>query len=153
MRRYAHNHPMRIVLTVLAALVIGQFFLDESFYHRLSVFLIFTVFAFKSWANLIFSITTRRQEGNTDLSRAMEKYFVALFSQSVIFSVLFLVAFIDLAGAPLWGMEWIVVRNMLRTIAIATVVGVIIYGDVALDALLDEVDANRIALLKRIHAQ
>lgn len=141
-RKFIHSHPIQILFGSLLLLLAIQLLTSESVYGKFSVFMVFVVFAFKSWVNIVFSITTRRQNGETALSLAIEKYFLALLFQSSIFSLSFLIAFLDLMGVHVWGMEWVPFRNTLRTVAIISVMSVIIYGDQTLDALMDDIKST-----------
>ena len=142
-RSHVREHPIRMLSTTLAILIFMQVVMGEAEYHRFSVAAIAFVFAFKSWVNLVFSMTTHRQRGETDLSMALERYFWSLLGQSVVFTILFL--FAALSGLSpnvpqadeFLGVNMVVVRNAIRTIAIVSVISVIIYGDQTLEALKD----------------
>jgi heme exporter protein D len=127
---------MVIFAVILLAM---QVIFSEETYARISVAMIFLVFAFKSWVNLVFSVTTHKQQGETELSVATERYFWALLGQSVIFSILFFLAFLDSLGVEWFGRDLIMVRNFIRSVAAISVVSVIIYGDQTLEALRDHI--------------
>lgn len=135
-RRWVQENSFPTILICGLFLVFLQMVLSELAYHRLSIAMIFFVFTFKSWVNFVFAITTHRQKGESALSIAIERYFWALCSQSIAFSILFLVVFMDVMGVRVFGMDLFMVRNMLRSVAIISVVAVIIYGDQTLDALM-----------------
>lgn len=148
-REHIREHPVRMMISALFILVIMQVVMDESAYHRFSIAAIAFVFAFKSWVNLVFSITTHKQKGETALSMAIERYFWSLLGQSVAFTILFFSA--TVAGSSpqqvnpndLFGIDWVVIRNGIRTIAIISVMSVIIYGDQTLEALKDYIQREK----------
>jgi hypothetical protein len=141
-RLWVRDNPVPSMACVALALFALQVFFTEAQYTRISIFMIFTVFAFKSWVNMVFAITTHRQKGETPLSIATERYFWSLLCQSVVFSILFGVAFLDSMGVEWFGRDLVAVRNFLRSIAVISVLGVIIYGDQSLEALRDYILRN-----------
>lgn len=128
---------------VSAVLLIAQVMTDERFYTLVSIGMIFVVFAFKSWVNLVFAVTTHRQKGETPLSIATERYFWSLLAQSAVFGILFFVALLDSLGVEWLGRDLVAVRNFLRSIAVISILAVIIYGDQTLEALRDYILHSR----------
>lgn len=136
-REAVRANPDRSLVASAAILLTLQILFPEDVYHKISIAMIFLVFASKSWFNFVFAITTQRQQGETLLSIRIERYFWALFGQAVAFSALFLFAFVDVMGfSPHW-MNLVAFRNVLRSIAIVAVLDVIIRGDLTVAALMD----------------
>lgn len=137
LRQWARDNPIHTMVFFALILLAMQVLIDEQDYARISVAMIFLVFAFKSWVNLIFAVTTHKQHGETDLSVATERYFWSLLGQSAVFSILFFLAFLESIGVEWFGRDLIMVRNFMRSVAIISVISVIIYGDQTLEALRD----------------
>lgn len=142
-RTFLRANPALILLLAMVGLTVIQAMTSDFFYTKLSIAMTFLVFAFKSWVNFVFAITTHRQHGETDLSISMEKYFWALLSQSVAFSILFAMAFADSMQWNFPGMDWDMTRNAMRNIGITTILAVIIFGDNALEDLMEYIRKNK----------
>ncbi len=140
-RKHIREHPFRTLTTALVILIVMQVMMSETVYHRFSLSMIAFVFAFKSWVNLVFSVTTHKQRGETDLSVSIERYFWALLGQSIAFTILFTVsAFTSAVPNPSQAGDWfginlVVIRNAILTVAIVSVISVIVYGDQTLESL------------------
>lgn len=142
LRQWIRDNPIHAMIGLGLILLFMQVLINEETYTRISVAMIFLVFAFKSWVNLVFAVTTHRQHGETELSIATERYFWSLLGQSAIFSILFFLAFLDSIGVEWFGQDLVVVRNFIRSVAVISVVSVIIYGDQTLEALRDHILKN-----------
>jgi hypothetical protein len=129
-------NPVLVLILTMATLTVTQSMTSDLWYAKFSIAMTVLVFAFKSWVNFVFAITTHRQKGETDLSKSMEKYFWALLSQSIIFSLLFLMGFADMMGWPTPLLEWAETRNFVRNLGITSIIAVIIFGEHALEDLM-----------------
>ena len=127
----------RMLALVFAALMILQMFVSPLTFETISIGALFVVFAFKSIVNTISAYTMWRQQGTSSLAKACMRYFWSQDSMSVLLAFLFLLAFTDRISWALPGTDLTIVRNILRSFVITSVVAVGILGSQMMSALFD----------------